>query len=173
MTAHAMQGDRERCLEAGMDEYVSKPVRAAELLRVIQKFAPQPAPARVPDAPAATTGDPAVFARQTALDRFDGEEQLFEEVVELFVSDVSNRMAEMRTSLEQGDPKRLQNAAHSLKGAAGYVGAERVAAQALKLEELGRRADLSSALEAYRQLERELEQLKRAVADVMPEHQTI
>jgi PAS domain S-box-containing protein len=173
MTAHAMQGDRERCLEAGMDEYVSKPVRAAELLRVIQKFAPQSAPARVPDAPAATTGEPVVFARQTALDRFDGEEQLFEEVVELFVSDVSNRMAEMRTSLEQGDPKRLQNAAHSLKGAAGYVGAERVAAQALKLEELGRRADLSSALEDYAQLEREIEQLKRAVADVMPEHQSI
>jgi HPt (histidine-containing phosphotransfer) domain-containing protein len=143
------------------------------LLRVIQKFAPQSAPARVPDAPAATTGEPAVFARQTALDRFDGEEQLFEEVVELFVSDVSNRMAEVRTALEQGDPKRLQNAAHSLKGAAGYVGAERVAAQALKLEELGRRADLSSALEDYAQLEREIEQLKRAVADVMPEHQTI
>jgi HPt (histidine-containing phosphotransfer) domain-containing protein len=95
-----------------------------------------------------------------------------EEVVELFVSDAPNRLADVRTSLEQGDPKRLQNAAHSLKGSAGYVGAERVAAQAMKLEELGRRGDLSAALEAFGQLEREIEELKRAVADVMPEHQT-
>jgi two-component system sensor histidine kinase/response regulator len=172
MTAHAMQGDRERCLEAGMDEYVAKPVRAAELLRVIQKFAPQSVSAPVPHAPAMATAEPAVFARQTALDRFNGEEQLLEEVVELFVSDAPNRLADVRTSLEQGDPKRLQNAAHSLKGSAGYVGAERVAAQAMKLEELGRRGDLSAALEAFGQLEREIEELKRAVADVMPEHQT-
>jgi CheY-like chemotaxis protein/HPt (histidine-containing phosphotransfer) domain-containing protein len=173
MTAHAMQGDRERCLEAGMDEYLSKPVRAAELLRVIQQFAPKSIAESIPDAPAQAIGEPAVFARQTALDRFNGEEQLLEEVVELFVSDAPNRLADVRTSLEQGDPKRLQNAAHSLKGSAGYVGAERVAAQALKLEELGRRGDLSAALEAFGQLEREIEQLKRAVADVMPEHQTI
>jgi PAS domain S-box-containing protein len=173
MTAHAMQGDRERCLEGGMDEYVAKPVRAAELLRVIQKFAPKSTAAPVPDGSTTATGEPAVFARQTALDRFDGEEQLLEEVIELFASDLPHRMSEVRTSLEHGDPKRLQHAAHSLKGAAGYVGAERVAALALKLEELGRSGDLSSALEAYRQLERELEQLKRAVADVIPQHQTI
>jgi two-component system sensor histidine kinase/response regulator len=172
MTAHAMQGDRERCLEAGMDEYVAKPVRAAELLRVIQKFAPQSPAAPAPEGSTTATGELAVFARQTALDRFNGEEQLLEEVVELFVSDAPNRLADVRTSLEQGDPKRLQNAAHSLKGSAGYVGAERVAAQAMKLEELGRRGDLSAALEAFGQLEREIEQLKRAVADVMPEHQT-
>ena len=156
-----------------MDEYVAKPVRAAELLRVIQKFAPKSIAAPVPDALATATGEPAVFARQTALDRFDGEEQLLEEVIELFVSDVPNRMADIRISLELGDPKRLQSAAHSLKGAAGYVGAERVAALALKLEELGRRGDLSSALEVHGQLEREIEQLRRAVADVMPEHQII
>jgi PAS domain S-box-containing protein len=173
MTAHAMQGDRERCLEGGMDEYVAKPVRAAELLRVIQKFAPKSIAAPVPDASATATGEPAVFARQAALDRFDGEEQLLEEVIELFVSDVPNRMAEIRISLELGDPKRLQSAAHSLKGAAGYVGAERVAALALKLEELGCGGDLSSALEDYAQLEREIEQFRRAVAHVMPEHQTI
>ena len=117
MTAHAMQGDRERCLEAGMDDYVSKPVRAAELLRVIQKFAPKSTAAPAPDGSTTATGELAVFARQTALDRFDGEEQLLEEVIELFASDVPHRMAELRTSLEQGDPKRLQIAAHSLKGA--------------------------------------------------------
>jgi PAS domain S-box-containing protein len=163
MTAHAMQGDRERCLEAGMDEYVSKPVRAAELLRIIQKFAPQSGAAAVQVAPVATA-EPAVFDRPTALERVNGEDELLDEVIELFLVDAPNRLAELRTSLEQGDPKRLQMAAHSLKGAAGYVGADRTAAQALKLEELGRGGELSLALEEFKQLEREIAEFKQTAA---------
>ncbi|HEV8000381.1 MAG TPA: response regulator [Planctomycetaceae bacterium] len=165
MTAHAMQGDRERCLEAGMDDYLSKPVRAAQLLELIQKFAPKPATAPVFQARAAMAGERPVFDRETALERINGEEQLLDEVIQLFLSDAPSRLAEVRASLEQGDPKRLQIAAHSLKGAAGYVGAERTSAQALKLEELGQKGDLSPALDEYRQLEHEIEQLRQAIAD--------
>jgi two-component system sensor histidine kinase/response regulator len=171
MTAHAMQSDRERCLEAGMDEYLSKPVRAAELLQLIQKFATQSAGAAVFLARAAVAGERPVFDRQTALDRINGEEQLLQEVIELFLGDAPSRLTEVRVALEQGDPKRLQIAAHSLKGAAGYVGAERTAAQALKLEELGQRGDLSPALNEFRQLEYEIEQLRQAVAACSPEPQ--
>ena len=63
MTAHAMKGDRERCLESGMDDYVAKPVHAAELLRVIQKFAAPSLVASVPESPAAVAAEPAVFDR--------------------------------------------------------------------------------------------------------------
>jgi two-component system sensor histidine kinase/response regulator len=168
MTAHAMKGDRERCLEAGMDDYVSKPVHAAELLRVLQKFSPQAAASPLAPAPP-VAAERAVFAHQTALDRLDGDEKLLEEVIQLFVGDAPNRMAEVRAALEQGDPKRLQMAAHSLKGAAGYIGAERTAAQSLKLEELGNKGDLSPALDEYRQLEHEVEQLRREVAAFSPQ----
>jgi PAS domain S-box-containing protein len=173
MTAHAMKGDRERCIEGGMDDYVSKPVSAAELLRVLQKFAPQAATSPVAQPAPPVTAEPAVFARQTALDRFNGEEELLEEVIQLFLTDAPNRLREARASLEQGDPKRLQNAAHSLKGSAGYVGAERAAARALKLEEMGRTGNLTPAPEEFRQLEREIELLKEAVAAFVPEPQTI
>ncbi len=108
-----------------------------------------------------------------ALDRVSGEEQLLDEVVQLFLSDAPSRIAEVRSSLEQGDPKRLQIAAHSLKGSAGYVGAERTAAQARKLEDLGRSGDLSQALEEFRLLEREIEKLRQTVAAFTPEPQTI
>jgi two-component system, sensor histidine kinase and response regulator len=163
MTAHAMKGDRDRCLEGGMDDYVSKPVRADDLLRVLQKFAPQSTPAPAQEAPAQTTAEPVVFDRQAALDRVGGEEELFDEVLQLFLSDAPNRLTEIRTALEQGDTKRLEIGAHSLKGAAGYVGAERTVARALKLESMGRSADLSKALEEFRELEREIERLREAV----------
>jgi two-component system sensor histidine kinase/response regulator len=164
MTAHAMRGDRERCLEAGMDEYLAKPVRATELLQLIQKFAPQSATTPVFQGRAAMAGERPVFDHETALDRINGEEELLDEVIQLFLSDAPSRLAEIRASLEQGDPKRLEIAAHSLKGAAGYVGAERASAQALKLEELGQKGDLSPALDEYRQLEHEIEQLRQAIA---------
>jgi CheY-like chemotaxis protein len=173
MTAHAMKGDRERCLESGMDDYVAKPVHADELLRVIQKFEPQFAAPAAPEAPAAITAEPPVFDRQTALERVNGEEELLDEVIQLFLSDAPNRLAEARASLEKGDPNRLQIAAHSLKGAAGYVGAERTSAQAMKLEEIGRSGDLSRALDEFRQLEREIERFSQAVAAHTPEPQTI
>jgi CheY-like chemotaxis protein/HPt (histidine-containing phosphotransfer) domain-containing protein len=171
MTAHAMHGDRERCLEGGMDDYLPKPVHAAELLRIIQQVLPQRA--ATPSVEAAATEELPVFDRRMALDRVSGDEQLLDEVVQLFLSDAPSRIAEVRSSLEQGDPKRLQIAAHSLKGSAGYVGAERTAAQARKLEDLGRSGDLSQALEEFRLLEREIEKLRQTVAAFTPEPQTI
>jgi two-component system, sensor histidine kinase and response regulator len=172
MTAHAMKGDRERCLESGMDDYVAKPVHAAELLRVIQKFA-ETAAAPIAAAPPVENNDVLVFDRQSALDRVSDEEELLNEVIQLFLGDAPNRMAEIRASLEQGDPKRLEISAHSLKGAAGYVGADRMARQALKLEESGRRANLSQALNEFRQLERELDQFTLAVGALTPVPQAI
>jgi signal transduction histidine kinase/DNA-binding response OmpR family regulator/HPt (histidine-containing phosphotransfer) domain-containing protein len=177
MTAHAMAGDRDRCLAAGMDEYISKPVHGPDLLRLLQKFAPPSAPVAAPIAapsPAvAPKSDKPVFDRETALDRVNGEAELLDEVIELFLTDAPNRLAEVRTALEQGDPKRLQMAAHSLKGAAGYVGADRTSAQALKLENLGRRGELSQALDEYQLLEREIESLREAIAASITQPQSV
>jgi two-component system sensor histidine kinase/response regulator len=173
MTAHAMKGDRERCLEGGMDDYVSKPVHASKLLEVIQKYASHSTPATDPEASAATAGDPAVFDRRTALDRVNGEEELLNEVIELFLSDAPGRLAEIRVGLEHADSKSVEIAAHSLKGAAGYIGAERVSSQALKVEELARHGELSTVPDEFGKLELEVEKLKEAVAHLTPETETV
>ncbi len=177
MTAHAMAGDRDRCLAAGMDEYIAKPVHGPELLRLLERFAPPSAPLRSPVRASIPTAAPRtdmpVFDRETALDRVNGEAELLDEVIELFLTDAPNRLAEVRTALEQGDPNRLQIAAHSLKGAAGYVGADRTSAQAHKLEDLGRRGELSQAIDEYQLLEREIEQLREAIAASMTQPQSV
>ncbi len=177
MTAHAMAGDRERCLAAGMDEYISKPVNGPELLRLLQKVAPASAQTQAPPQPAsdpvAAPSDKPVFDRETALERMNGETDLLDEVIELFLTDAPNRLEDVRTALQEGDPKRLQMAAHSLKGAAGYIGADRTSAQALKLEELGRRGELSQALDEYQLLEREVESLREAVAASLTQPQPV
>ena len=131
------------------------------------------APIAAPSAAVPVHSDKPVFDRETALDRVNGESELLDEVIELFLTDAPNRLAEVRNALQQGDPKRLQIAAHSLKGAAGYVGAERTSAQAFKLEDLGRRGELSQARDEYHLLEREVESLREAIAASMTQPQAV
>jgi signal transduction histidine kinase/CheY-like chemotaxis protein/HPt (histidine-containing phosphotransfer) domain-containing protein len=109
MTAHAMKGDRERCLEAGMDGYVSKPIQAAELWKVIDQA--------VEASRSKSENFPPFLS--TVLNRFDGETDLVRELLGLFLEDYPNHLAEIRDAASAGDASRLHRAAHTLKGALG------------------------------------------------------
>jgi CheY-like chemotaxis protein len=164
MTAHAMKGDRERCLASGMDDYLSKPVQRAELDRVLAWAAG--APHRTPMPPSPSNLEAPACDRAAAVARLGGAGALFAEVAGLFLSDSSQQLDQIRRAVAEADAPGLRRAAHALKGAAAYVGGVGVAEVAHRLELLGADDNLTAAPETLRTLEREVIRLTTALGTI-------
>jgi HPt (histidine-containing phosphotransfer) domain-containing protein len=159
MTAYAMKGDREACLEAGMDAYVSKPIRADDLLAVINQLV---APT------SAVNGEvsPDAVDWVEALDRVGGDRGLLRDVAAAFLGQCPQWLAAIRSAVAGGDAAALKGAAHPLKGSLGLFGAKAAAAAAGRLESMARAGKLDDSREALTALERELDRVTPALAAV-------
>jgi PAS domain S-box-containing protein len=169
MTAHSLKGDRERCLEAGMDAYVSKPLRSQDLFEALASVVPQAANAGalVASATACPTASHAAetFNRAAALKRVDGDVELMKELVGLFLGECPRWMGEIRAALTSRDAAKLEHAAHTLKGSVGNFAAAEAVAAAQRLEAIGRAADWRRAEEAWTALNAAIDRLKPALAE--------
>ena len=165
MTAHAMKGDRERCLEAGMDGYTSKPIRIKDLEQVISELVPTASTKRH-----TTKLDERhpVIDHHALLEGFDGNRGLLKEMARLFLADYPRRVEEIKESIRRGNATALERAAHALKGSVGNFAAKEASAMAQRLEDLGRDGQLDAAGEGFIALESELalasKELRRLIA---------
>lgn len=128
MTAHAMKGDRERCLEAAMDGYASKPIRIKELQDVIDQLTQSAQSTHI----AGTTPDfeTDVIDEAMLLAGIDGNKQLLRELVRLFLADYPQHLADIKGAINRGDAGAVARAEHALKGSAGNFSAQNAFAAA-------------------------------------------
>jgi CheY-like chemotaxis protein len=170
VTAHALAGDRERCLNAGADGYVSKPVSADALFAAIEAVLPQrgEAPAAVPT-PTTTVVTP---TRQTTPFGFSpdlianaaDDDTLLREIVDLFIEDCPRSLDRLRQALAAADSSAAGKAAHALKGSVANFDAEEAVRLAQDIEALAAAGDIPAAVELFVGLERQLGRLLSGLA---------
>jgi two-component system, sensor histidine kinase and response regulator len=159
MTASAMEGDRERCLAAGMDDYISKPVRHEQLRATLARWVPTDPDAEV-EGDAAL--DPAVVAELRRLADAAGGEVL-DQLAELFARDTPERLATLRRAAAEGDARVVAEAAHALRGSAANLGATTMAHLCQRLESQARSGSTQAAEELVARLEALFPRVAQAV----------
>jgi CheY-like chemotaxis protein len=162
MTAHAMKGDRERCLAAGMDAYISKPVNIQELFLAIQSLTPDLGAAA--EIAPNTRSAPERLDFQVLLDRVEGDAELLAEMATLFSLDCPKRLEAIREAIRSHDARTLEIAAHALKGSLSNFTSAGAFETAHRLEIMGRDGNIESAGKALEILEAEIARLDRELA---------
>ncbi len=159
MTAHAMQGDRERFLGTGMDEYVSKPINHDELFRVMlaalnKRIEPAAEPARParPAEAAESQGDEAVLDVRKTLARLQGDKEFLGVLYKTFLEDAPGKLASLQQAIADNDYPKIVREAHAFQGAAGTVGAARLREIAGALESASRQRQADSAQQHFLEL---------------------
>ena len=164
MTAHALEGDRERCLAAGMDGYIAKPIQVEDLIDIIEKLASSPAVAEVATTAKGRGQEP--IDTPSALARVGGNMELLKEMASLFLKGLPELLTNLQDAIMAGNAHAIERAAHKLKGSVGNFSAQPAFEAALKLEVLGRDGSLSKAEPAYAELKMEITRLKAALANL-------
>jgi PAS domain S-box-containing protein len=179
MTAHAMAGDRERCLAAGMDDYISKPLEKEPLLALLARIsggrriaAPAAQPAHRPpkalqtSAPDSSAKAPPIFSRAKLLDQLDDDEALLHRMIELFNENTPLLLDDIRGAIARQSGSDLARSAHALLSSLGVFGAGKASLLTRKLEALGLQNDLSPAADVFSELEHEAARIFDALEEI-------
>ena len=157
MTANAMQGDREKCLTAGMDDYISKPIRVEELVQALNQCKPrfqQPEPVSVLDAGVLQTFRQTMGANASAF---------LAQLIDIYLEETPTLLQTIRTAVDQSDAVAMKQTAHTLKSSSASLGAISFSQRCQELETMGHSGTTARASELLAQIESEYEQVKTAL----------
>ena len=182
MTAHAMQGDRDRCIEAGMNDYVTKPISPQALAEVLDKWLPkendekkmmndecgmmnkeEPATDDSHSAFITTHHSSLIFDRTSLMARLMNDEDLARMLVERFLKDIPEHISTMKGYLETGDVTGIEHQAHTIRGASANMGGDRLREVAFEMEKAAKAGDLSAAGRHIPELETQFNLLNQAM----------
>ncbi|MCP4716682.1 MAG: response regulator, partial [Deltaproteobacteria bacterium] len=164
MTAHAMKEDRERCLEAGMDDYVSKPLNRRELAAAIERQISRTAEAKPPEpveqARPGGTCESKVFNRAEMMERLDNDEEIVDLLLKNFAKNIHLNFTELQQALEDKNAEMIHLSGHTIKGTSANVGADAMRNVALEIEKSGRAGDITKAAGLFEDLKKEFERFE-------------
>jgi CheY-like chemotaxis protein len=174
MTASAMKGDRERCLQAGMDNYLSKPIEADDLYEMISRYMPSDNTNNIAAVSTSTAGSASravetltIMDVDAALQRIPGGRVGFEQMVPLFDQECDSMLTLIRDGISSDDAQLVQRGAHTIKGSASVFVAKPVVDAAFELEKIGHAGQLDDAQPSLEVLETLLAELRSALRSIV------
>jgi HPt (histidine-containing phosphotransfer) domain-containing protein len=169
-----MKGDKEKCLEAGMDDYVSKPIRRKDLADVIARIVERYlTPAAANGEPAAAAGSGAnegsrmILDEAALLEECDNDKSMLSRMVEIFDRDARDRLPRLREAVRSGNAAAVKQEAHALKGGIGTFYAKAAYDTAYVLENMGADGNLSNAQATLQALESQLQSLRQKIEELI------
>jgi len=161
MTAHALKGDREKCLNAGMDDYIAKPIHPKKLCNVIEKWLNEPQRVHEAEIVHEPLPEDDIFDKNSFLERLLGDEELAKEIIEGFIEDSLYQIDIIKEAFDNRDTDVIHRKAHSLKGAAANVSATALKELLYQIEITGKTKDLAKVASLIPKLDEQFEVLKK------------
>jgi two-component system sensor histidine kinase/response regulator len=168
MTAHALKGDREKCLTAGMDDYIAKPIHPKKLCDVIDKWVNEPEGVHEPEIVHESIPKNDIFDKSSFIDRLLGDEDLAKEIIKGFIEDSLRQINILKEAVDNKDADMIHSQAHSLKGAAANISATVLKELAYQIEIAGQTKDLIKAASLIPKLDEQFEVLKKKLPIEIP-----